>query len=45
MEVKVAKSEYISDKLEENKFCSKKLWSQLKDLGYSNKSNLPLMLF
>lgn len=36
--VKKAKSEYISHQLEENKYNSKRLWSQLKDLGYSNKT-------
>ncbi len=32
------KSEYISDKIQENYNNSKKLWKQLKNLGYSGKS-------
>ncbi len=31
------KSEYISDKIQENYNNSKKLWKQLKNLGYSGK--------
>lgn len=37
-EVIKAKSEYMSNKLEENKNDPKKLWSDLKNLGYSSKS-------
>lgn len=36
-EVKKAKEEYISNKIEENKNNPKKLWQQLKGLGYSSK--------
>ena len=35
-ELKSAKSEYFSNKIEENKFDSKKLWQSLKSLGYKN---------
>lgn len=38
-EIKEAKSEYFSNKIEENKNCPRKLWQQLKDLGYKNKKN------
>jgi len=37
-EVKRAKSEYITNQIEENKNDSKSLWKHLKDLGYSSKS-------
>ena len=36
-EVRLAKSNYFSDKIEENKNDPKKLWKQLKDLGYKGK--------
>lgn len=36
--VKIAKTDYIQNKIEENRNNPKKLWSQLKELGYSNKS-------
>jgi len=36
--VKKAKAEYITHKLEENKYDSRKLWSELKTLGYCNKN-------
>ena len=36
-EVRAAKSEYFSQQIEENKDQPKKLWKQLKSLGYSNK--------
>ncbi|XP_060607821.1 uncharacterized protein LOC132759963 [Ruditapes philippinarum] len=36
--IKKAKSGYISHQLQENKYNPKKLWSQLKDLGYSKKT-------
>ena len=35
--IKQAKSDYFGNKIEENKNDSKKLWSCLKNLGYSNK--------
>ena len=38
-EISMAKADYFSNKVEENKFDSKKLWQQLKTLGYKNKSN------
>ena len=34
----LAKAEYLSSKIEEHKNDSKKLWQQLKTLGYSNKT-------
>ena len=37
-EVKKARSQYFSDKIEENKDDPKKLWKQLKDLGYKGKT-------
>jgi hypothetical protein len=37
-EVKSARSNYFSDKIEENKNDKKKLWKQLKDLGYKSKT-------
>ena len=37
-DVKKAKSSFFRDKIEEVKFNPKKLWEQLKTLGYSNKS-------
>lgn len=37
-EIKKTKSEYISNKIQENKGNSKKLWQQLKNLGYSRNS-------
>ncbi len=37
-EVKQAKSDYLTNKLEENKHNHRKLWQQIKTLGYSNKS-------
>ena len=37
-EVKSARSNYFSDKIEENKNYPKKLWKQLKDLGYKSKT-------
>ena len=37
-DVRMAKAEYFSSKIEENKNDSKKLWQQLKTLGYSNKT-------
>jgi hypothetical protein len=36
--IRQSKKEYLSLKFEENKHDSKKLWSQLKNLGYSDKS-------
>ena len=35
--IKKAKAEHISDKIEENKDDPKKLWSQLKNLGYRSQ--------
>ena len=35
--VKKAKEEYVANKIEENKNAPKKLWEQLKTLGYSSK--------
>jgi hypothetical protein len=35
--VKKAKSSFFRDRIEEHKFNPKKLWEQLKTLGYSNK--------
>ena len=37
-DVRMAKAEYFSSKIEEHKNDSKKLWQQLKTLGYSNKT-------
>jgi uncharacterized protein YydD (DUF2326 family) len=37
-EVKSARSNYFSDKIEENKNDPKKLWKQLKDLGFKSKT-------
>ena len=37
-EVKTAKSDFLSNKIEENKNNPKKLWEQIKSLGYINKS-------
>ena len=37
-EVKKAKSNYLKDKIEDNKDNPKELWKQFKSLGYSNKS-------
>ena len=37
-DVKSARSNYFSDKIEENKNYPKKLWKQLKDLGYKSKT-------
>jgi hypothetical protein len=36
--VKSARSNYFSDKIEENKNDPKKLWKQLTDLGYKSKT-------
>ena len=36
--IRKIKSNYISDKIQENYNNSKKLWKQLKNLGYSGKS-------
>ena len=36
-EVKTAKSDFLSNKIEKNKNNPKKLWGQIKSLGYSNK--------
>jgi len=36
-DIKKAKSDYFSDKIEEHKSNPKKLWQQLKTLGYSSK--------
>lgn len=36
-EIKKAKEDYVSGKIEENKKSPKKLWQQLKSLGYSSK--------
>ena len=38
-EISMTKADYFSNKVEENKFDSKKLWQQLKTLRYKNKSN------
>lgn len=38
-EIKSAKSEYFSNKIEENKNNPRKLWQQLKNLGYKNKKS------
>ena len=35
----MAKADYFSNKVEENKNDPKKLWQQLKSLGYKNKPN------
>ena len=35
--IKQAKSEYISDQVQENKKDPKKLWQQLKNMGYKTK--------
>ena len=37
-EVKSARSNYFSDKIEENKNDPTRLWKQLKDLGYKSKT-------
>ena len=37
-DVRSAKAEHFSSKIEEHKHDSKKLWQQLKTLGYSNKT-------
>ena len=37
-DVRSAKAEHFSSKIEENKHNSKKLWNQLKTLGYSSKT-------
>ena len=37
-EVKSARSNYVSDKIEENKNDPKELWKQLKDMGYKSKT-------
>ena len=34
----MTKAEYFSSKIEEHKNDSKKLWRQLKTIGYSNKT-------
>jgi hypothetical protein len=36
-DIKKVKSEYFSCKIEENKNNPKKLWEQLKSLGYNTK--------
>ena len=38
-DIKKAKSEYLHNKIDEHKDNPKKLWEQLKTLGYSTKSN------
>ena len=38
-EISITKADFFSNKVEENKFDSKKLWQQLKYLGYKNKQN------
>ena len=38
-EISITKADFFSNKVEENKFDSKKLWQQLKSLGYKNKQN------
>ena len=37
-EIRIAKTNYFKDKIEENKGNTKGLWSQLKSIGYSSKS-------
>ena len=37
--IKLAKSNYFSNKIEENRNNPRKLWQQLKELGYKNKGN------
>ena len=37
--IRKGKSEFIANKIEEHKGDSKKLWQQLKNLGYSNSSS------
>ena len=37
-DIKCAKASYLSDKIEEHKFNPKKLWKDLKTLGYGNKT-------
>ena len=37
-EIRIAKTNYFKDKIEENKGNSKGLWRQLKSIGYSSKS-------
>ena len=39
-DIKKVKSEYFSCKIEENKNNPKKLWEQLKSLGYSTKQKV-----
>jgi Holliday junction resolvasome RuvABC DNA-binding subunit len=45
-QIRKAKSEYFSNKVEENKFYPKKLWQNLKSLGYKNqqKSDTKIVL-
>ena len=38
-DIRSAKSEYFSNQIEEHKNEPKKLWQQLKSLGYNNKSS------
>ena len=35
--IKQAKADYLSNKMEENKHNSRKLWQQIKSLGYNTK--------
>ena len=37
-EIKIAKTNFFKEKIEENKFNPKGLWRQFKSLGYSNKT-------
>ena len=38
-EISITKPDFFSNKVEGNKSDSKKLWQQLKSLGYKNKQN------
>jgi len=38
-DIKLAKSAYFSNKIEDNRFEPKKLWQSLKTLGYKNGKN------
>ena len=38
-EISITKADCFPNKVEENKFDSKKLWQQLTSLGYKNKQN------
>ena len=43
-EISITKADFFSDKVEEIKFDSKKLWQQLKSLGYkTNKMKVQIL--